>query len=157
MVLIILIQLSTEKWISTCQTLLLLHVQKTHSEQETHCNALPHDAGLLHAARPTKLLHVFTEVALSTLRPEARLTLPTASPPPPGTRCSPTGWQLDCWCRRSCHLRFRPVGRPGLKGLRGYNVKYLKVRYLSNKHLKTKCINKKNNYKCYTATYMHVT
>lgn len=105
-------------------------------EHWTHSDALPHDAGLLHTARPAKLLHVFTEMALSALRPQARLALPTASPSPPGTRCSPTGWQLDCWCRRSCHLRFRPVGRPRLMGWRGYSVMYLKwkVKYFTNRH-----------------------
>lgn len=44
----------------------------------THCNALPHDTGLLHAPWSSKLLHVFTEITLSTvLSPPARLTLST--------------------------------------------------------------------------------
>lgn len=74
----------------------------------THRDALPHYAGLLHAARPSELLHVLAEVTLSTLGPEARFTLSAARPPASGTRRAAVGWQLDGW--RSPHLGLRPVG-----------------------------------------------
>lgn len=74
---------------------LCIYMRKKKIAQQTHSNALPHDARLLHPARPTKLLHVFAEVALSALGPQARLALPAARPPPPGAGCSPTGRQLD--------------------------------------------------------------
>lgn len=35
----------------------------------THRDTLPHNAGLLHAPRPSELLHVLAEVTLSTLGP----------------------------------------------------------------------------------------
>lgn len=79
----------------------------------THCNALPHDTGLLHAPGSSKLLHVFTEVAFSTLCPQARLALPTTRPPPPGARRAPAGRQLDrSRRRRGRHFGFGSVGRP---------------------------------------------
>lgn len=106
---------------------LTITIIEKHYKQGTYCNTLPHDARLLHTARTTKLLHVFAKVALPTLRAQACFTLSTACPSPPGTRCSPTCWQLDCWCRRCCHLRFWPVGRPRLKGWRGYRVRSLKM------------------------------
>lgn len=45
--------------------------------------ALSHDAGLLHPAWSTKLLHVLAEVALAALGPHTRLTAPAPCPPPP--------------------------------------------------------------------------
>lgn len=77
-------------------------------------NALSHNAGLLHASRPSKLLHVLAEVTLSTLSPEARLTLSAACPPAPGSRRAAVGRQLNGrWCRP--HLGLRPVGCPLLE------------------------------------------
>lgn len=61
----------------------------------THCNALPHDTGLLHAPGSSKLLHVFTEVTVSTLGSEARLTLSAACSPASGARRTAIGRQLD--------------------------------------------------------------
>lgn len=69
--------------------------QKFTHTHHTYSNALPHDAGLLHASRPAELLHVFAEVTLSALRPQTRLAFPTACPSPPGSRCTPAGRQLD--------------------------------------------------------------
>lgn len=47
----------------------------------TYGDALSHNTRLLHASRPSKLFHVFAEMTLSTLGPEASLTLPAACPP----------------------------------------------------------------------------
>lgn len=116
----------TQNWSQSCHWTVCLSHEKSTREWQTYCYALSHYTGLFHSARPPELLHVFAEVALPALGPQAGLALPTAGPSPPGARCSPTGWQLDCWCRRSCHLRFRPIGRPGLKGWRGYGVRYQK-------------------------------
>lgn len=58
-------------------------------------NALPHNAGLLHSSRPSKLLHVPAEVTFPTLIPEARFTLPAAGPPAPGARRATAGRHLN--------------------------------------------------------------
>lgn len=50
---------------------------------ETHRRALPQQAGLLHAAGPSELLHVLAEVTLSALGPHAGLAAPAPRPPAP--------------------------------------------------------------------------
>lgn len=86
--------------------------------QVTHGYTLSHYAWLLHATRPSKLLHVLAEVTLSTLGPEARLALSAACPSPPGSGWAAVGWQLNGGWRRCCwpHLGLRPVGRTLLEG-----------------------------------------
>lgn len=44
-------------------------------QQITHCQALPENTGLLHAARPPKLLHVPAVVTNTTLSPARRLCI----------------------------------------------------------------------------------
>lgn len=81
----------------------------------TYGDALSHDARLLHAPRPSELLHVLAEVALSALGPQACLALPAAGPPAPRTRRASIGRQLDCrgccCCRRRSHRHSRHCGR----------------------------------------------
>lgn len=76
----------------------------------THRNALPHNAGLLHAPWPTELLHILTEVTFSTLGSQARFALPAACPPASGSRWAAVGRQLNS--RRCPHLGLWPVGCP---------------------------------------------
>lgn len=49
----------------------------------THRRALSQEAGLLHPAGPSELLHVLTEVTLPTLGPHAGLAAPAPRPPAP--------------------------------------------------------------------------
>lgn len=70
---------------------------------------LSHNARLLHSTRSSKLLHVLTEVTLSTFRPHTCLALPASCAPAASSRGGSIGWQLDrCssgWrsgCCRSC-------------------------------------------------------
>lgn len=82
----------------------------------TYSDALSHNTRLLHASWSSKLLHVFAEMTLSTLGPEASLTLPAACPPASRSRWATIGRQLNrCCCRRCPHLGLWPVGRPLLE------------------------------------------
>ena len=86
---------STGVWIKQNDPL-RLHLKKNkktetpvnHPECEpcvcvSHRCALPQEAGLLHPAGPSELLHVLTEVTLSTLGPHAGLAAPAPGPPAP--------------------------------------------------------------------------
>lgn len=60
----------------------------------SHRRALSQQAGLLHAAGPSELLHVLAEVTLATLCPHARLAAAASRPPAPCPAASPPAQRL---------------------------------------------------------------
>lgn len=82
-----------QQFYTLCLANFISNIQK--SAPLTHRDALSHNAGLLHATRPSELLHVLAEVTLSTLGPEARLALSAACPPASGSRRAAVGRQLN--------------------------------------------------------------
>lgn len=70
----------------------------------SHRRALSQEAGLLHAAGPSELLHVLAEVALAALRPHAGLAAPAPRPPAPRPPAGPPAQRLTARHHRTSQL-----------------------------------------------------
>ncbi len=71
----------------------------------SHRRALSQEAGLLHPAGPSELLHVLAEVTLSTLGPHAGLAAPAPRPPAPRPPASPPAQRLTARHPRTSQLQ----------------------------------------------------
>lgn len=71
----------------------------------SHRCALSQQAGLLHAAGPSELLHVLAEMTLAALRPHAGLAAPAPRPPAPRPAASPPAQRLTARHPRTSQLQ----------------------------------------------------